>query len=372
MAESTYTRTFIQELKVWTARVIPVSILFLGSSLVWNLSIDNKIASLEAKKTTEIEKSVNQRIDEEIKKQLQEKYNQPTESDLNKILAWKDALSKLDGPSSLGRNYVNQEISKQEEDQAKKIVKEEMGQVKSDVISTIAFPVVFAIASIFAAFAVKDILTEVLKKEEKTALRNEIIKALKDRLGIPKEVNESGNSTPKTLWSILDSKVTQHITKLEEENKRLIDENKKEFEKNLCLIEYEVASLALYTEDPKIQHSNLTKHMCRISQALEKLVEVGASNKNQTEVLKSCHDIYFASVTNEIPDLKNCHNTYDRTSITLARAKLVLDEINCPNNEVSILVKSLKEMIAIREDDMNDRKEASEQIDSIKSVYDYS
>ena len=351
MAESTHTRTFLQELKIWTARVIPVSILVLGSSLLWNLSIDNKITSLEKKKTIEIEKSISQRIDKEIKTQVQEKYSQPTESDLNKMLAWKDALSKLDGSSSLGRNYVSQEISKQEEDQAKKIVKEEMGQVKSDVISTIAFPVVFAIASIFAAFAVKDILTEVLKKEEKIALQNEIIKS---------------------LMSTLKIDVDKHIDSLKKENKRLIDENKEKYEKNICWIEYELASLSLYTEDPKIQHGNLTKHMCRINQSLEKLIEIGESDEEQSNVLKSSHDVYFASVTSEIPDLKNCYHTYDRTSITLARAELVLNEIKSPNDDVSMLIESLKEMIVIRENRMNDRKEVSEQTDAIKTAYDYS
>ncbi len=206
MAGSKYIQMFLEQLSIWTARAIPVSILVLGSSLVWNLSIGNKIASLEEKKITIVEESIKKHVDEEIKKQLQEKTKQLMESEWDSILARKDALLKLDKESSLGRNYVSQEISKQEEDQAKKLVKEEMSQVKSDLIGQVAFPVVFAIASIFAAFAVKDILTEILKKEEKNQVVRDITKGLQKIIGL-----DPNNNNKDTLASKLDRQLNKQF-----------------------------------------------------------------------------------------------------------------------------------------------------------------
>lgn len=59
---------------------------------------------------------------------------------------------------------------------------------KGDLFGQISFTIIFAIASIFAAFAVKDILTEILKDQEKEKIQKELEIKLKNDI-VPKIVS---------------------------------------------------------------------------------------------------------------------------------------------------------------------------------------
>jgi len=79
---------------------------------------------------------------------------------------------------NLRRAVPQGELQKQISDEVKKATREEIenqeNKVKGDLFGQISFPVLFAISSIFAAFAVKDILTEILKEQEKDKIKQEL------------------------------------------------------------------------------------------------------------------------------------------------------------------------------------------------------
>ena len=70
--------------------------------------------------------------------------------------------------------YIKSEVQRESKTQADDAAKDALEKIKGDLFGQMAFPVIFAIASIFAAFAVKDVLTEILKEEEKKKLRSEL------------------------------------------------------------------------------------------------------------------------------------------------------------------------------------------------------
>ncbi|PSB16311.1 hypothetical protein C7B65_22055 [Phormidesmis priestleyi ULC007] len=74
------------------------------------------------------------------------------------------------------------EIQRQISDEIKKEIANQENKMKGDLFEQISFPVVFAIASIFAAFAVKDILTEILKEPEKEKLKLELQRELENQI----------------------------------------------------------------------------------------------------------------------------------------------------------------------------------------------
>ena len=89
--------------------------------------------------------------------------------------------------------YISGEIYKQSKEESENAAKDEIEKLKADwkgdLFGQISFPVLFAIASIFAAFAVKDILTEVLKQQERVELQLALKEELK-RL-VPQAVKNS-------------------------------------------------------------------------------------------------------------------------------------------------------------------------------------
>ncbi len=105
---------------------------------------------------------------------------------------------------ALGRTYTNEEINKQVTEQAEKVAKEEIGKaqgeisklkeeiskLKGDLIGQITYPVIFAIASIFATFAVKDIVTKVWDRQEMTKLENALIEKLETNL-VPNAIKKN-------------------------------------------------------------------------------------------------------------------------------------------------------------------------------------
>ena len=332
----------------------PALLLVLGGFHFMSPTVLSQLIDLRKEEVNEaVVKEVTARIDAVVDKKL-------TGENIGRTTAT-GALTKAD------KEVINKSIQKQVEEETKKATKDELENLaktlKADLYKDISLSVIFAIASIFAAFAVKDVLTEILKREEKIALQNDVVKTLKERIGIIEEGNASDNSKPETLWSIVNSKVTKHIDDLEKSNNKSIKELEERFSKKLVWLEYEIASLALYTEDSKIQEKDLTKHMCRINRTLERLVEVGAGDKDQIKILKDYNDIYFVSITDAMPNLGDCHETYDRVGIVLARAKLTLDSIKKDGlpPEVAVIFKSLTNEINSRRTILKTQREGLSQ-----------
>jgi outer membrane lipopolysaccharide assembly protein LptE/RlpB len=118
------------------------------------------------------------------------------------------------------KEYVVGIIEKEARAQADKASADAVDKAKSELFSQISFPVLFAIASIFAAFAVKDILTEILKEQEREKLRKELYNDLSQDLinEIPKVIRNQDIS--KRLRSVeLYSSWLEHESLLETVNK---------------------------------------------------------------------------------------------------------------------------------------------------------
>ncbi len=160
-----------EALKVSLSMSIPALILMVVSFFLFNPALVSLLTDLRRE---QVEKEVKRQVGEEIKKQAQEEAKIQVAQERAKILDGQKALLKLDKESPLGRTYVSGEINKQAKEQAQKAAKDEIGQAKGDLFGQITFPVIFAIASIFAAFAVKDILTEVLKEQERNRIKRDI------------------------------------------------------------------------------------------------------------------------------------------------------------------------------------------------------
>jgi hypothetical protein len=76
------------------------------------------------------------------------------------------------------REYIRSQIATIAKDQAESAAQDEIEKAKGELFEQISFPVLAAIVSIFAAFIVKDIFTEILKKGE----RDEITRKLREEL----------------------------------------------------------------------------------------------------------------------------------------------------------------------------------------------
>lgn len=306
MAKSTYTRTFLQELKIWTARIIPVSILVLGSSLVWNLSIGNKIANLEDKKITpQLDQYIDQRIDNGIKKKLEEESKEKSKNSLSDALERKDALDKINQSSPLGRDYINGEISKQAEEQSRKAAKDELSQARSDLIVQIAFPVVFAIASIFAAFAVKDILTEILKEEEKGRVISNIKSDVKESL--EKLIGMAREDSSKSLIQELEHRLQEYARKeISSKTKDPIDRLDKGLQSieiiNMKVkeIEYEAADLTALQIVGSLSNPVVLNTYLRPISIIQELIECNYKDEMMLEVLNLCRDYQLKKLQEKI------------------------------------------------------------------------
>ncbi len=175
-----------EALKVSMSLFIPAFVLMILSFFLFNPALVSLFTGLRAK---QVETEVKNLIDEEIKKQLQQEAKNQISQERTKILGEQQALLKLEQESSLGKTYISQEISKQAEEQAKKVAKDEISQAKGDLYGQMTFPVIFAIASIFAAFAVKDIVTKIWDRQEMTKLEEALAQNLENNL-VPKAVEK--------------------------------------------------------------------------------------------------------------------------------------------------------------------------------------
>lgn len=182
-----------EALKVSMSLFIPAFALMVVSFFLFNPALVNMLTDLRRE---QVEKEVRKQVGEEIKKQAQEEVKSQVAEERVRVLANQKALLQLDRESPLGRTYVSGEISKQAKEQAEKVAKDEISQAKGDLFGQLTFPIIFAIASIFAAFAVKDILTEVLKQQERDGIKTDLETSLKTQI-VPKVVAEENQEINK-------------------------------------------------------------------------------------------------------------------------------------------------------------------------------
>lgn len=88
--------------------------------------------------------------------------------------------NQLSNPSVKGQQYSS--LSEDDKKKMGDIIQFEAAKIKSDLFNQISFPVVFSIVSIFAAFAVKDILQALLKANEKQEITEDLEKALVSKI----------------------------------------------------------------------------------------------------------------------------------------------------------------------------------------------
>lgn len=138
-------------------------------------------------------------IAEEVKKVLEQ---QPQEVEQARVQ--QEVISKIQ-TSIIAKEYIDGQIQQTAKVEAAQAAKGEIDRLqadwKGDLFGQITFPVVFAIASIFAAFAVKDILTEILKDQEKEKLKKEIEQELLDQI-VPAAVESSQSEINRRIETI--------------------------------------------------------------------------------------------------------------------------------------------------------------------------
>lgn len=96
---------------------------------------------------------------------------------------------------------VESEVRKQSGQAAKDEIEKLKSEYKGDIFVQIAFPVIFAIASIFAAFAVKDIVGKLLEQQEGDRIKRELEITLTSQI-VPKAINERDQENSKRLDDI--------------------------------------------------------------------------------------------------------------------------------------------------------------------------
>ena len=130
---------------------------------------------------------------------------QQVEEKIKKVLAQQAAIRTLKESSPLAEKYIDGQIRQEAQDQAEKAVKDEIDKLKADwkgdLFGQISFPVIFAIASIFAAFAVKDILTEILKDQEKEKIQQELEVKIRNDI-VPKAISTERKETTDSIREI--------------------------------------------------------------------------------------------------------------------------------------------------------------------------
>lgn len=101
-------------------------------------------------------------------------------------LSFKPAPTSLQEEDSSLTTQQKDQIGKEVKKQAKTAVREEIDILradwKGDLFGQITLPVIFAIASIFAAFAVKEILIKILEEQEKNRIKQELKQDLEQEL----------------------------------------------------------------------------------------------------------------------------------------------------------------------------------------------
>lgn len=136
---------------------------------------------------------------------------------------------KFPNNSKVDLYQIPQENSEKIREELKKNAEVAIAQVKSDLYGQIAFPVIFSIVSIFAAFAVKDILIEVLKQEEKKQIQIEIEEKLQElNKSIPQKLQDYSKKDREELNKKIE-KMEGYINWLEHKISRIFIDREIDF-----------------------------------------------------------------------------------------------------------------------------------------------
>lgn len=147
-------------------------------------------------------------------------------------------LEKMKGiqGENLQGKYVKGLIESEAEKQAKEIVKDKTDQLKGELFGQISFPILAAIVSIFTAFVVKDAVLELLKKDEKDKLIEEL------NLKVEKQ-NEELNEK----FALGENRLTKKFEEKQKSLKEIIEKYiKKDMESNLQSIKARVSWLEYF------------------------------------------------------------------------------------------------------------------------------
>lgn len=128
----------------------------------------------------EIEKIAKQKVTEVIDNELSAALDR-RQTDLEIFIPQGQSTSNDPDPILL-TGYINERVQRQAQIEAEKAAIAKIEELKTDwtagLFNQIAFAVIFTVASIFAAFAVKDVLTEILKDQEKDRIKKDLKKEL--------------------------------------------------------------------------------------------------------------------------------------------------------------------------------------------------
>jgi hypothetical protein len=201
--------------------------------------------------------------------------------------------------SPLVQDYIKGQVAlaaKQQAEEAKNqaetATKDAIEKAKGELFWQVSFPVIAAIVSIFAAFIVKDILTEVLKDKEKQDIERILESKIYESLKVKqKELNASFREYLKSGASHLTKKIDNDIDNKLRRLTRKVERIK--------WLEYEVSDLAIFysaenyisTESQgatlsrnQISELSLTSSLKSID-ILRQIINLGYREKSQAELL---------------------------------------------------------------------------------------
>lgn len=221
-------KNWLELLKLLSAPLIVAILCYLPAFILvilgaWLFRPSNTLSPEPTKESITIsQEELNQRISKEL--------GNLREEDLEQLQAQRAIAS--DSPNSvMAQGYLDSQIRQEVGIQTGEAVRSAVDELKSDwkgdLFSQISFPMVFAIASIFAAFAVKDILVEILKDQEKSklkkALENELETFVSDSVetAIASKIRDITNDIKEleayTYWlehELLDIEISQSINRI--------------------------------------------------------------------------------------------------------------------------------------------------------------
>jgi hypothetical protein len=287
----------MEPLKISMMIFTPALLLVLGGFYFMSPTVLSQLIDLRREE-------INKKVEEEVNKKistLAKGGNQPEV----KITLVAGEDTKLDAKTV---NSINENIKKQLKEEIEKNTKTEikdaakaelensMKSLKGDLYKDISIPVIFAIASIFAAFAVKDVLTEILKKEEKEAvisdITSDVTKNLKTVIGITELDEPTG--LPKDFKTKLEEYAETKVNgKIQELKIKELHEiwgeldQLKETTRKVDEIEYEVSDLTASRMSENISYN---KFLLSTYQRPLSIIKRLSENEPADERLRLSHE----------------------------------------------------------------------------------
>lgn len=224
--------------------------------------------------------------------------------------------------SDFARAYVDGRVKEEVNDQVKEAAADEIAIAKGDLLGQSTLPVLFAIASIFAAFAVKDVLTEILKDGEKEkvqrALREDIEKLIGLKISasdtefitvkdlLLKCVGIDGSSSSKSLKNQLEDVINEEMGKCLDRVSTLEKNSVDGLKVKLGQISYEIAeltatNLAVFSEeaisgkDDEILLGLTLDSSLRAVGILQELIKEKPANQDVLNLVLRCELIILTS-----------------------------------------------------------------------------